>query len=119
MTQKTINCAECNVEYSYDEKAGYPRKYCANCSQKKKDSFKGNAIEDMTIPTGSVPTLGEGLIKPRTTRTAEEITCGEDMKLAKDIFVAGLEYNKNNPQDDGELMAKAIKLVKQAKEGLQ
>lgn len=35
---KTINCADCNVEYTYEPAKGYPdkRKYCANCSEKKK-----------------------------------------------------------------------------------
>ena len=38
---KTINCAECNVEYSYEPNPNYPdkRKYCANCSEKKKASW--------------------------------------------------------------------------------
>ena len=38
---KTINCAECNVEYSYEPNPNYPdkRKYCANCSEKKKVSW--------------------------------------------------------------------------------
>ena len=39
---KTINCAECEIEYSYEPPVGYPdkRKYCANCSEKNKASFK-------------------------------------------------------------------------------
>ena len=40
--EKTINCAECNVEYSYTPNPNYPdkRKYCANCSEKKKAEFE-------------------------------------------------------------------------------
>ena len=38
---KTINCADCNVVYEYEPAKGYPdkRKYCANCSEKKKASW--------------------------------------------------------------------------------
>ena len=41
MTEKTINCAECNVEFTFEENPKYPRKYCLNCSAKKKKEFKG------------------------------------------------------------------------------
>ena len=40
---KTINCADCNVVYEYEPAKGYPdkRKYCSNCSEKKKQSWEG------------------------------------------------------------------------------
>ncbi len=36
--EKTINCAECGMKYTYEPNPNYPdkRKYCANCSEKKK-----------------------------------------------------------------------------------
>ena len=40
MTEKTINCAECNVEFTFEENPKYPRKYCLNCSAEKKKEFK-------------------------------------------------------------------------------
>ena len=40
--QKTINCAECNVEFTFEENPKYPRKYCLNCSAKKKKEWGGN-----------------------------------------------------------------------------
>ena len=39
MTEKTINCAECNVEFTFEENPKYPRKYCLNCSVKKKKQY--------------------------------------------------------------------------------
>ena len=38
---KTIICAECNVIYAYEPNPNYPdkRKYCANCSEKKKATW--------------------------------------------------------------------------------
>ena len=47
MTTKTINCAECEKEYTYEPPKGYPdkRKYCAPCSAKNKASFEGKEEE--------------------------------------------------------------------------
>ena len=42
MTTKTINCAECQVEFTYEENPRFPRKYCLNCSARKKASFQAN-----------------------------------------------------------------------------
>ena len=52
MTTKTINCAECDVEFTFEENTRFPRKYCLNCSAQKKASFKTNmkAIEDAEPP---------------------------------------------------------------------
>ena len=46
---KTINCAECNVEFTFEENPKYPRKYCLNCSAKKKASYESKGEE----PTAS------------------------------------------------------------------
>ena len=42
--EKTIKCAECNKEFTYDEKPGYPRKYCPECSAKKKAEFEASKL---------------------------------------------------------------------------
>lgn len=44
MTQKVINCAECKREFEYTIPTKYPdtRKYCIDCSAKKKAEFTGN-----------------------------------------------------------------------------
>ena len=36
---KTIICEECKKSYTYDENPKYPRKYCSDCSYKKKQQF--------------------------------------------------------------------------------
>ncbi len=41
MTEKKIDCAECKVEFTFEENPKYPRKYCLNCSAKKKAEFAG------------------------------------------------------------------------------
>ena len=54
---KTINCAECKIEYSYEPPTKYPdkRKYCANCSEKKKASFEGAEVEPVLSPQTGKP----------------------------------------------------------------
>ena len=54
---KTIVCAECNINYVYEPNPNYPdkRKYCANCSEKKKASWDSKP-ED--ISTKNIPRIG-------------------------------------------------------------
>lgn len=116
--ERTINCAECNASYTYNEKAGYPRKYCANCSQKKKASFTGQNIDPKIkelaeLPYGADPPKD----KPKT-RTAEDITLGEDTKMAVNIYCT-MVPSGNVDFNMKDLMRESIFLVKQAKEGLK
>lgn len=123
MVERTINCSECGVSYTYDEKAGYPRKYCANCSQQKKQSFNSKDTPQPQVETVKV-------VQPNKTtefvpkemddkrRTSKDVTLGEDTKMAVNMFVAMNETNKSDITYE-VLMDKAISLVKQAKEGLQ
>ena len=48
--EKTINCAECNVSYTYDETPGYPRKYCLVCSALKKQAYEAEPKITTEIP---------------------------------------------------------------------
>ena len=52
--EKTIKCEMCGKDYTYEEKAGYPRKYCLVCSAKRKAEFEGNkqSPEDHNIDAG-------------------------------------------------------------------
>lgn len=50
---KTIKCAECNVEFTFEENPKFPRKYCLNCSAKKKQDFADN-IEREPVKVGNV-----------------------------------------------------------------
>lgn len=53
--EKTINCEECNVEFTFEENPKYPRKYCLNCSAKKKKSYA-----DMNVKYAEPHTEGYG-----------------------------------------------------------
>ena len=57
--EKTIVCAECNVNYTYTPNPDYPdkRKYCALCSAKKQDAWekKGEIEEEKAVPISTMP----------------------------------------------------------------
>ena len=38
-------CEACGVGFQYDEKPGYPRKYCPNCSAKKKAEYEAKKTQ--------------------------------------------------------------------------
>ena len=58
--------------------------------------------------------------KPKTGRTAEDITLGEDTKMCINVFLALLETATIQDQAGSQAyMNTAIDLIKQAKEGLQ
>lgn len=106
--EKTIKCAECGVEVNYEEKAGYPRKYCFNCSAQKKVSFSKGTPED---PARSP--------QPKSNRESAMY-----VSYAKDIFISGLnkaeESSENISADElKNLMTGAIELVKQAQKAFE
>ena len=72
MTQKTINCAECGVEVTYDEKDGYPRKYCFNCSAKKKQQWAGKSA-DVSVPDGETAPVEKINVFVKTDKGYEEV----------------------------------------------
>lgn len=101
-------CAECGKEFEYDEKPGYPRKYCFSCGAAKKASFAGK--QDINVPVvkpGEVKTIaesGDKFVNPHATMY---------VSYAKDIFLGLKDF------DPKERMETAIRLVKQAKEAFE
>ena len=79
---KTINCAECNVEYTYEPAKGYPdnRKYCANCSEKKQatwDKAKETAKTFEPEPTATGKSEFETVdMNPEKPKKSYELTDG-------------------------------------------
>jgi len=53
-------CEQCNKEFQYELKPGYPRKYCLECSAKRKAEFEGTT----QAPT-QTPTQGAGLMSQK------------------------------------------------------
>lgn len=58
----TKNCLDCGVQFQYDEKPGYPRKYCPGCSEKRKASFKAKKEQNVQpAPSNAVLGVTEGI----------------------------------------------------------
>ena len=82
----TAVCQECNVQFEYELKPGFPRKYCVPCGDIKKAGWKATpeGLEPLSgLPTTDVPSMNEPKEEPkvRNTRTAEEITATELTKI--------------------------------------
>ena len=86
---KTINCAFCNVEYSYEPPQGHPdqRKYCDACSAEKKASYeaakkKAKEFVPETVPTEKPLKTLEYEIRERAVR-AEALKCAISFSAIK------------------------------------
>ena len=44
------NCEVCGVQFEYDEKPGFPRKYCPACSAKKKAEWENKQGQPIAQP---------------------------------------------------------------------
>ena len=110
MIQKGI-CAECGNEYEYEYNPKFPRKYCFECSAKKKAEFAGSAPKPVNAPVMKIPADGKvGVGTPIKKDGTTFYTA-----YAKDIFVA--MYEKDFNKED--LMNMSINLVKQAREAFE
>ena len=59
MTMTHSVCQECKKEFDYDMKPGYPRKYCPECSEKKKAEFENRG----RLPVIPVVRPGENAVQ--------------------------------------------------------
>ena len=108
MNEITAVCQECGKQFEYVLKPGFPRKYCFDCSEKKKASY-----DDMQKPE---------VVKPGLTQVAHEKAHANGngsmyASYAKDVFCAMIENKKDVPYLDA--MNKSIELVKHAKEAFE
>ena len=132
MTQQKGICEECKVEYDYEYNPKFPRKYCPECSAKKKAEFEGRTA----IPTPEmVKQVIEDNTKPEVVRPGEDKNWMTDAKIskerwtynncklmcAKDIFCALIAEEKieANIGNVNKLMTYCTDLVKQAQKELQ
>ena len=109
MTLQKGICEECKKEYEYEYNPKYPRKYCHECSAKKKAEYSG-ASPEQNVPVvkpGMPVNIGkssEGMPVPNRNTTMY-------VSYAKDIFCAIYDRDKAST---GDYMQAAIELVKQA-----
>ncbi len=92
----TAVCQECNTQFVYDLKPGFPRKYCVTCSVIKKASYEAKYPEMkvvdglVTVPVvkpGQMPTQAVNKIK------IADPTQSMYVSYAKDLMVAGFELH--------------------------
>ena len=111
-TEKTMTCADCNAIFTYNETPGYPRKYCPNCSSKRKADFNAKApqIENQ----GVADAVNKNVARSSVKGTAYE---KDPVGLAVEVFSAICTDHKG--ADANSIMANmdlSIRLVKQAQE---
>ena len=106
MTKQKGICEECETKYEYEYNPKYPRKYCLDCSAKKKQDYEDNNIpteKPVAVPNKDIP-----ISIPNKNTTMY-------VSYAKDIVVAQLMTHKNLENTNIHVMMKtAIDLVKQA-----
>ena len=96
--EKTIKCASCTTEFTFEENPKYPRKYCLNCSAKKKKEFAQGSSEDVNPEVLKIST------------SSGEETYGEPDSLEYEIrsrevrcraLASAIDVNKAKLQVDG------------------
>jgi len=111
-------CAKCGKEFEYDEKPGFPRKYCFSCGAENKASYERTQNPAPVVKPGEPKSLNPGVIAPGAVYPKSNTTMY--VSYAKDIFCGILEKGNLTEKGDGrEAMQLAIELVKQAKEAFE
>ena len=118
--QKGI-CEECKQEYEYEYNPKYPRKYCHECSAKKKAEFAGQQPDgDFIAPVPQKPGIQIGM--PATPRPPKSKEYEKDpVGLAVEVFCAIMQdlHDKETRMNEIDVMKESINLVKQAREAFE
>ena len=125
MTIVNKKCLDCGKDFEYDEKPGYPRKYCFSCSAERKKSYtakKGNVALSETYGNPKTP-LNVPLVKvgekSLPTPMGKSTHTTMYVSYAKDIFCALISKEADLPRITEDIgknkMRQAIELVKQAR----
>ena len=108
MNENKINaiCQECDKQFEYNLKPGYPRKYCVECSEIKKATYAAKISpdeqkfnEDMQVPVvklgnvGSNPNPDTPLIVPQKAPVSLEYEIRE-RQVRSNALRCAIEANK-------------------------
>jgi len=111
--EKTITCADCNAQYTYNETPGYPRKYCEVCSAKRKADFTAKT-------PGYIPPIANKGVAQAVAKNVEDKFTTMYVSYCKDVFNAICSDHKG--ADANSLinnMTLSIDLIKQAREAFK
>ena len=117
--EKTINCLDCGQPYTYDEKAGYPRKYCQNCSVKRKAKFEAEA-KGYIAPNIANEGVAQAAAIKANKPTSQNLSSNASFyaAYAKDIFNSIIVNSTHEVKQENykELMHECCQLVNHARE---
>jgi len=76
MSEVTAICQMCGKQFEYDLKPGFPRKYCPECSAKKKAEYESRQQKEAPVP----------VVRPGEIAKKEEVKkeIAEDVVIRKD-----------------------------------
>lgn len=127
----TAICQECNKQFEYNLKKGFPRKYCFECSEIKKTSYENAQIPDSVLNKSekeaedkvitrseSVPYFNENMIMAATKGGNGKSYPKDPVGLAVEIFVS-LMGIVPSMETEIKTMERSIKLVKQAQKSFE
>ena len=114
----TAICQECNNQFEYELKPGFPRKYCITCGEIKKASFNAKMPksddEKAFDEAMNVPVVRPGeAVKVEEKAPENNKNASFYISYAKDIFCAILD-SKISSDDLQQDMRVSVELVKQA-----
>ena len=126
MTRQKGICEECKVEYEYEYNPKFPRKYCPECSAKKKQEWEAMQEDVPQAPKPATPGEFE-VVRPGEPKVntyvvdmpKPKVFPKDPVGLAVDIFCALINnplYDKGVPT--GDVMDLATDLVKRAQKEL-
>jgi len=83
----TTICQECSIHFDYDLKPGFPRKYCTECSAKKKAAYENRSSN----PTATTLTQAP-LVQQRAPSKEIKAPTGEYQSLVYNKTLAANSY---------------------------
>ena len=112
----TAICQECNKQFDYNLKPGYPRKYCPECSAKKKAEFAGQSAAAQTTiqaPAQVQGTMGKHDIVITRTEKPHSYEFGKPNNRHK-IYYGNIEELKQHLEilKNAGLMEEEIETIK-------
>ena len=97
MTEKTINCENCSVEFTFEENPKYPRKYCLNCSAKKKQEWDGKG--DQKYSKGG---YGAPIERPEAPKTSKEYHLSPE-QVRSNALSSAIEWSKRDAEREVDI----------------
>ncbi len=92
----TAICQECGKQFEYELKPGFPRKYCPECSAKKKAEYEGKKVNlpDQEVTAYSKPIVPGIQVVPKGTPVDLRETAKHDIVISRTEKPHSYEFGK-------------------------